>query len=316
MKNFKELKCFHKRSRQKVLLICIGMLFCFKLAWAQDLEPGFMSAMPIGGNIGIISYGHSRGDILLDNTLPVDDLNSKLNSIGLGYFRSFKLFNRLAKFDVVLPYAFGEFNGSVEGVERTVYKNGFGDPLLRLSMIFVGTDPLKTKDFFKSEQKKFKLGGSLRLKVPLGQYEPDKLVNLGGNRWGLKTAVAGSYTFKNKLILEAHMSAWFFGVNDDFFGGNTSKQKPLYGVQLHGIYIFKPGVWVAASIGGVRGGKVEINGIEKESQVNNRFGLSFAYRLNNNNSLKAAYTNGIFTASGADINTLLIAYQFLWFDKK
>ena len=307
---------FDRPVKLKVLLICLVANFCINHIQAQDLEPGFMSAMPTGSNIGIVSYGHSRGDILLDNTLPVDDLNSKLNSIGLGYFRSFKMFNRLAKFDVVLPYAFGEFNGSVEGVERTVYKNGFGDPLLRLSMIFVGVDPLKPKDFFKSEQKKFKLGASFRLKVPLGQYEPDKLVNLGGNRWALKTALAGSYTIKNKLIFEAHLSAWFFGVNNDFFGSNTSEQKPLYGVQLHGIYIFKPGVWAAASIGGVRGGTVEINGIAKESQVNNRFGLSFAYRLNNNNSLKAAYTNGIFTESGADINTLLIAYQFLWFDKK
>ncbi len=45
------------------------------------------------------------------------------------------------------------------------------------------------------------------------------------------------------------------------------------------------------------------------------YGLAFAYRLNNKNSLKAAYTNGLFTASGADFNTYLIAYQFLWFDK-
>jgi hypothetical protein len=37
--------------------------------------------------------------------------------------------------------------------------------------------------------------------------------------------------------------------------------------------------------------------------------------LNNKNSLKAAYTNGLFTASGADFNTYLLAYQFLWFDK-
>lgn len=300
----------------RIVLICLGAIFCVNHNLAQDLEPGFLSAMPIGGNIAIVSYGHSRGDILLDNTLPIEDLDSKLNSIGVGYFRSFKLFNRIAKFDVVLPYAFGEFSGSVEGVERTVYKSGLGDPLLRLSMILIGVDPLKPADFFKSEQKKFKLGASFRMKVPIGQYEPDKLINLGGNRWAFKTALAGSYTIKQKLIFEAHLSAWFFGENDDFFGGNTSKQDPLFGVQLHGIYIFKPGVWLAASIGGVRGGKIQVNGIDKESQINNRLGLAFAYRLNNNNSFKIAFTNGLFALSGADINTLLLAYQFLWFDKK
>ena len=63
-------------KRLKFLLVSLGMFLWANLIQAQDLEPGFMSAMPTGGNIGIISYGHSRGDILLDNTLPVDDLNS------------------------------------------------------------------------------------------------------------------------------------------------------------------------------------------------------------------------------------------------
>lgn len=316
MKFFRSFLYVRGKIKLKGLLIILSAFFYTNLSQAQDLEPGFMSAIPTGGNIGIVSYGHSRGDILLDNTLPVDDLDSKLNSIGLGYFRSFKLFNRLTKFDVVVPYAFGEFNGKLENVERTDYKNGFGDPFLRLSMILIGVDPLKPIDFFKSERKKFTLGVGLRLKVPIGNYDPDKLINLGGNRWAVKTSLAGSYTIKEKLVFEANFTAWFFGENNDFFGGNTSEQNPLFGLQLHGIYTFKPGVWLSASIGGVRGGKIYINGSDRESQMNNRFGLSFAYRLNNNNSLKAAYTNGVFTASGADINTLLIAYQFLWFDKK
>ncbi len=102
---------------------------------SQDLEPGFLSAMPIGGNIGIASYGFSQGEILLDNTLPIEDLNSKMSIIGLGYFRSFKLFNRLAKFDIVAPYAIGDYEALLEGEQASTTKNGFGDPLLRISMI-------------------------------------------------------------------------------------------------------------------------------------------------------------------------------------
>ena len=283
---------------------------------SQDLEPGFLSAMPTGSNIGIASYGYSQGEILLDNTLPIEDLNSKLSIIGLGYFRSFKLFNRLAKFDVVVPYAIGDYEALLEGEEAATTKNGFGDPLVRISMILIGVDPLKPQEFFKKEQKKFKLGFALRAKVPLGQYESEKLINLGGNRRALKASLAGSYTIKNKLVLETHVSGWFFEENDNFYGGTISKQAPLWGLQFHATYIFKPGIWLAASVGGVRGGMTKINGEEQSSMKNNRYGLAFAYRLNNKNSLKAAYTNGLFTASGADFNTYLIAYQFLWFDKK
>lgn len=303
-------------NRFSFFLLCVFGLLIQQEMLSQDLEPGFLSAMPIGGNIGIASYGFSQGEILLDNTLPIDDLNSKMSIIGLGYFRSFKLFNRLAKFDVIVPYAIGDYEALLEGEEAATTKNGFGDPLVRISMILIGEDPLKPKEFFAKEQKKFKLGLALRMKVPLGQYEPDKLINLGGNRWAFKGAVAGSYTIKNKLVLETHVTGWFFQENDNFYGGNTSKQAPLWGLQFHATYIFKPGIWLAASLGGVRGGMTEVNGVEESRLKNNRYGLAFAYRLNNKNSLKAAYTNGLFTASGADFDTYLIAYQFLWFDKK
>ena len=304
------------RHRLGLFLLCFFVLLIQNKTFSQDLEPGFLSALPIGTNIGIASYGYSQGEILLDNTLPIEDLNSKMSIIGLGYFRSFKLFNRLAKFDVVVPYAIGDYEALLEGEEAATTKNGFGDPLVRISMILIGVDPLKPPDFFKEKQKNFKLGLSLRAKIPIGQYQPDKLINLGGNRWAMKAAVAASYTIKEKLVFESHFTTWFFEENDDFYGGNVSKQTPLYGLQVHATYIFKPGIWLAASLGGVRGGTTQINGVEQSRMKNNRYGLAFAYRLNNKNSLKAAYTNGLFTASGADFNTYLIAYQFLWFDKK
>ena len=101
---------------------------------SQELEPGFLSTMPTGGNIAIASYGFSIGDILIDKSLPIEGLNSRLNILGVGYFRSFKLFNRLAKLDVVLPFAFGTFSGLLEGQPESVSRQGFGDPLVRLSI--------------------------------------------------------------------------------------------------------------------------------------------------------------------------------------
>ncbi|MCD4664556.1 MAG: transporter, partial [Bacteroidales bacterium] len=144
-----------------------------------------------------------------------------LNSAVFGYARSFKLFDRLTKFDIIAPYSFGTFSGTVIDIDSSTSRNGFGDPLLRLSMILIGVKPMGVSEFLKHEQKKFKLGVSVRLRLPLGQYDPTKLLNLGANSWAVKLGVAGSYTIRKKLIFEGHLYSWFFSENKEFYNGNT-----------------------------------------------------------------------------------------------
>lgn len=312
------MKTYHSTSifNHIVFAILCIILGGLRTSFAQDLEPGFLSATPIGSNIAIASTGYSQGNILLDNTIPIEDLKATIYNFALGYFRSFNLFNRLAKMDVVVPYGIADFNAIVENEPQSAMRNGLGDPMFRLSMILVGVNPLTPQEFFKQEQQKFRLGVSVRVKAPLGQYDSDRLINMGANRWVLKTGLGASYTIRKKLVVEANFNTSFFGVNDNFFGGNTSKQTPLYEGQLHATYIFKPGIWVAASIGGIKGGSTEINGVEQISLNNGRYGLAFAYKLTGHHSLKVAYTNGFITSTGDDFNTFLLAYQYLWFDKK
>jgi len=283
---------------------------------AQDLEPRFLSSIPIGGNFAIVSYGYSNGNILLDNSLPIEDLNAKLNNIVVAYARSFKLFGRLTKFDMVIPYSIAGFSGVVSNIDSTTKRNGFGDPLFRLSMVLVGGKAMGVNDFMIQQPKKFKLGVSFRFRPPIGQYDNTKLINLGANRWAFKTAVAASYTIKKKLTFEGHLLSWFFTENKEFFNGNTISQKPLVAAQFHISYVFKPGIWLAVS-GGTSGlGETIVNGIEQDDlQNNSRYGAAFAYRLSKSHALKIAYTSGVSTRYGSDFNTFLVAYQFMWFDK-
>ena len=298
-------------------VVCVALTLSFVLSsFAQDLEPGSLSSIPIGGHFAIGATGYSSGNILLDNSLPVEDLQAQINTLSLAYATSFKLFNKVSKFDVVLPYAFADFSAIVEGQPAQANKNGLGDPLLRYSIILIGLKPMKPAEFFKAEQSKFKLGASIRVQVPLGQYDSSKVINLGTNRWSFKAGLAGSYSIKNKLIFELHLNSWLFTDNNDFNGGNVQKQQPLVGSQFHTTYVFKPGIWVAASIGRVFGGQVSLNGVEQDVQTNNgRYGLAFAYRINKKHSLKTTFTNGFITRSGTDFHTLIIAYQFMWFNK-
>lgn len=308
----KRLKIF---PYNPTIFLLVGLFFCQE-AIAQDLEPRFLSNVPLETNILVASYGYSTGNIMLDNTLPIEDLNSKLNSFVFGYVRSFKLFNKPAKFDAILPTSFGKFDALVEDEDASANRNGFGDPSFRLSMILIGAEPLELSEFMKQESKKFKLGALLRTRIPLGQYNPEKLINLGTNRYAFKVGLAGSYTFKKKIVWEVHLNSWYFTKNNFFFGGNTIKQKPLLSLQSHVTYEFKPGTWLAFSIGGSTLGETIINGTERDDlQKNSRIGLAFAYRLTQKSSLKIAATTGVTTRYSADYTTFLLAYQFMWFDK-
>jgi len=103
-----------------VHIIFMLLVFCHvDNSYSQDLEPRLLSRMPTGGNFVIASYSYSTGNILLDNSLPIEDLKASLNNIVLAYARSFKLFNKLAKFDVIVPYSFGSFEGVVSSIDSS-----------------------------------------------------------------------------------------------------------------------------------------------------------------------------------------------------
>ena len=304
-----------KLNRYRILMILIAFIPLINIQ-AQDLEPRSLSAIPTGGNFAVASYGYSTGNILLDNSLPIEDLNSSLNNIVLAYGRSFKSFNHLSKFDVVLPYSFAKFEGEVNNLDSSTYRNGFGDALVRYSLVLVGGKPLNIKEFFAYEQKKFKLGVFARARLPIGNYDPTKLLNLGANRWSLKLGIGASYTFFKRLVVEGHANSWFFSENTEFFNGNSIKQKPLLSFQLHTTYVFKPGVWLAVSVGRSALGETVLNGVEKNDlQNNSRYGAAFAFKLNKKNALKFGITSGITTRYGANFTSILVAYQFMWFDK-
>jgi len=282
---------------------------------AQELEPRFLSSVPLKTNFAGIVYGYSKGEILL-NAQEVEGLNAKLNSVAVFYGRSFKLFNKPAKFDIAVPYAFGKLNALVSQVDTTASRYGFIDPTVRISIILIGDKPLKLQEFAKREIKKFKMGASFKIKAPLGKYDETKIINLGANRWGFQLKTAASYQPVKKIVLEFHVDSWFFTENSSFNNGNKLTQKPLFTAQLHMAYLFNPKFWISGSIGQIAYGETSINGIEQDNnQKNSRYGFTASYKLNKLGSLKFALTNGLYTASGANFTTAVMGYSFVWFDK-
>lgn len=314
---FEKNNLLHKSYISNSRLIVFILIFFFKFlnVYSQDLEPRFLSSVPLKTNYAGLVYGYSYGDILL-NAQEIKDLNAKLNTVAGFYGRSFKLFNKPAKVDVAIPYAFGKLNALVSQVDTTAYRNGLVDPTLRVSIILIGDKALNLQEFSKREIKKFKMGASFKIKAPLGKYDETKLINLGANRWAFQLKAAASYQASKKIIVELHIDSWFFTENASFNNGNTLSQKPLLTTQLHMAYIFNPKFWISGSIGQIALGETSINGVEQDNnQKNSRYGFTASYKIKKLGSLKFSVTNGLYIASGNNFTSALLGYSFLWFDK-
>lgn len=278
---------------------------------AQELEPRTFANTPTGVNIFSAGYAYSSGNVLLDPTLPIEDLDGKLNIGLIGYGRTFGLFNRNAKLKVFVPYAFGDWKGEFEGAAAEREAQGFGDIRLKLEWNFFGAPALNGKQF-QSYQQKTIVGTSVMIVAPTSDYNSDELLNLGSNRWAVRTELGVSRAI-GSWTLELIGNVWWFGSNNNFVGGNKLEQDPLYVAKGHLIYSFRPGLWVGFGLGYGRGGQSQVNGVPRATEQENfRFGLSAAYPINKQHGLVGSFTRAQNSGAGAEFDVFSLRYQYAW----
>ena len=278
---------------------------------AQSIEPRAYSNAPVGMNFFVAGYVETRGGIAFDTALPIVDPQLDTSSLVLGYARALDLWGKSGKFDIIVPYT--SLSGSAiykgDPVQREI--EGFGDPLLRLSVNFSGA-PALTAAEFKSYQQDLIVGASLQVSVPAGQYDNTKVVNLGSNRWFFKPELGASKAF-GAWIVELKGAVALFTDNTDFFNGKKREQDPLYSVQAHAIYNFGPGIWGSIDATYFTGGRTTLDGVlNPDLQRNWRLGATFALPLDVRNSIKFYASSGVSARTGNNFDLLGVAWQYRW----
>jgi len=214
---------------------------------------------------------------------------------------------------LALPYITVDASGDVGEQRTAVTREGLGDAKLRLAMNLIG-GPVMTPREFAQREPKTTLGVGVTLNIPTGEYLPDKLVNIGTNRWAAKTEVGLTHPI-GKWLLEGYVGAWWFQDNDEFFGDQRREQDPLAGIQAHVSYTFKPRLWLALNTTYYQGGQTTLNGISKhDRQANSRLGLTFSMPLGKEYSLKLNWSRGATTRIGSNFTTYGVGLQYAWMD--
>ena len=310
MLGFRLLSCFFRG-------ICPAFIFLSITCSGQELEPRRWNHLPVGIHVAGAGYAYTHAEIDFNPVLLIEDADADIHTALAKYIQTFSIFGKSARVGVAQGYQHGEWSGIVDGEPTTIDRDGLTDSIIRFSVSLYGAPPLKGKEFaaYRAEKAKSEtiVGAGLILQLPTGQYYDDKLINLGSNRYTFRPQL-GVLHSRGRFSMETTGSVWLYTDNDDFYGDTQLENDPLYVLQGHLTYSFRPGLWLGTGLGYGYGAESTIDGVNKDDKRKNlAWGGSVSYPITRQVGTKLTYigTNSQ-TSTGADTHTVAISLSVLW----
>lgn len=310
----RERRCRGRKRPPRSIYLAV-VLLCASAAsvdtLAQDLTPRTYWPAPQGTRLLIVGYANQTGDIVTDPSIPITGVDSRIDSIVLAYQQTIDLFGRTGNIQLEVPYVDGTTTGMVSDEPGRRDVAGFGDIAATLTINLIGAPSLSPADFQALRQAPRPiLGASIKIAAPTGEYEADKLINIGTNRWAMRLQLGYIRPLSKKWLLEISGGAWFFQDNDEFLG-ETREQDPIGALNFHLVRRFSPGFWASLDLNYYLGGHTAIDGERNaDLQRNSRLGLSVAYPFKGRHAVKVGISEGVVTESGGDFRTITLNYVY------
>jgi Putative MetA-pathway of phenol degradation len=301
--------------RSSLFCLLFSCLLFSRLAHTQEMSPRAYWPAPTGTQVLTLGATHTTGDIVPDPSLPLTGLDSDITVGYVGYLRTLNLFGRSSNLILEVPYA----DGSTEsehfdlGLINREYK-GIGDIGVTLSLNLLGAPAMDIQGFaqLRADPKPI-VGVSLKVVAPTGDYEDDKLINVGANRWATKLEVGSMLVLHRKWLLEFEVGAWMFADNDDFIRGLTKEQAPLYSAELHLVRRFAPGFWASLDLNAYKGGRSKVEGMRlNDLQRDSALGATLVFPFAKGQAIKASYITGSVNDSDESFDIYQLSYQRLF----
>ena len=283
----------------------------FGAALAQDLEPRLYTNVPLGINFLGAGYGYSEGNVLFDPSITLENAEIEIDGPVLGYGRSVRLGPFSGKVDGAIAHVCLDGSADYQGERVTRNVCGWTDARARVTVNFIGAPPLKRQEF-ASYRQDWVFGGSLQLGLPVGDYDPARLVNIGANRQSAKLELGVSKNLEHWL-LEVSLADTLYEDNTNFYIGRVREQESITSLQGHAVYRFSSGIWLAIDATRYHGGETTTNGApSNDLQSNDRLGLTASLPINAKQSVKLAASTGVSTRTGTDFDTVVAVWQYAW----
>ncbi|WP_236217193.1 transporter [Pseudomonas rhodesiae] len=299
-------------SRARLSALCASTLALVPAAGFADNARDWQN-LPTDLNMVFGYYNRVDTNTPIDTTLPITGLSLNADLYLFRYARSFGIDGRNSAIQLIQPYA--DVSASFDNArffDGTKHNGGMGDTQVVLVHNLFG-GPALTAEEFASWQPETFLTGALWITAPTGDYDKDRVINIGSNRWVFKPEL-GFGTPVGPTWLEINTWMSLFGDNDDYQGDRKLEQKPLYAIEGHYSYTFNRALWASLDATYSRGGESRIDGDWQDNkQENALLGASMGFMLSPQFGGLLAYSDTVSERRGSpDVNTWTLRLQYVW----
>jgi hypothetical protein len=299
---------------KRLLLVCFTLVvLCTPdRVYAQFTEPHTYDNTAVGTNQLELAYVYARANASIDTSLIVTGARFNLNQGTISYTRYFGFVHRLVWVEASIPLA--DLNGSVSGTNIHGSATGTGDSSYAVSALLKGGPVLSVAQF--ADYKPITtVGVSLTITAPTGEYNPNKLLNLGSDRWSFKPEIAVSHPFgpQQKWEIEAYANSYFFTDNTSYRGKEILRQHALPGLEGHISYSFIDSLWASLDARYSFRGTTFVNGLnQNNAQRNFSLGSEVNVSLNPRNSLVFEFDKAVLHQNGPALSGIAVKYNYSW----
>ena len=195
--------------------------------------------------------------------------------------------------------------------------SGYADPSVQLDVNLFGTPKLPAIFSYMNDEPTWTLDAAFMLGVPLGQYDADKIVNLGLNRFYGRLAFPFKYHFGvftpgYMSSLEIVPSVWIFTENDDFMG-QSLQNDPMLQLEAHWTHDFTRHFYGSIDLLYRNGFQSEINDVKLGSDLKiGNLGFTLNFQVTGNVTIRTSFSSNVFGDSDIDTSMIRLQCVYAW----
>ena len=250
-------------------LATLGLSFLAPLARAQDDGARVYQLAPEGFQTLTAFLVNKRGNEGPDpgQTTPGSETNTDI--LVFRYARTFNWEGRQFTPFAILPV--GRLKVT-QGVGEGVVSSGFGDAQLGGTVGLFGS-PALDRAAYAAYRPALSMSLLGRIYFPTGDYNRERPVNLGANRFSYQVGLPTTFTFgqsyraANLTALEVLPTVTFYSANDEPFEADQRTQAPMFSVEAHVTHNLTRRVWFSADMLYRDGGASRTDGVDNEDPV-------------------------------------------------
>ena len=299
-------------ARRLVAFLFVGAWYFPCAAHGQFTDPRTYANTPVGVNQVELDYAHATADDSIDPSLVIGGAHLEVNEATVTYSRTFGIMGRSSWIQASLPFAY--VSGSIAGTGLSGSAAGTGDASLQLTTLLLGGPALSVTDFGKYVPTTT-VGMSLTVSGPSGQYDPNRVLNLGSDRWSFKPEIAISHPFgpEQKWVLDGYFYTYFFTDNTEYHGKEILRQEPLRGFEVHISYNITPDLWTSLDANYAFRGTTFVDGVDQnDAQKNLSLGTETNWNINSRNTIAFSFAKSVVHVNAPIFTEMALKYFHSW----